>query len=62
MVRCVIDACGRLRVDRHAPGRGAWLCGPECLAEAGRRRGFDRAFRTPIASAAIDRLREELTG
>jgi len=62
MVRCVLDAHGEVRVDRSAPGRGAWLCGPDCLAEARRRRGFDRAFRAPVAVAAIDRLRDELTG
>lgn len=28
-----------------APGRGAYLCGPACLAAAVKRKGLQRAFR-----------------
>jgi len=47
-------------VGRRAPGRGAWLCGPECLADARRRRGFQRAWRTDVPSAVLDELAEQL--
>jgi predicted RNA-binding protein YlxR (DUF448 family) len=60
MVRCVL-ADDSIHVDRTAPGRGAWLCGPGCIAEARRRRGFDRAWRTEVAPASIDRLTDHLT-
>ncbi|WP_367281843.1 DUF448 domain-containing protein [Ilumatobacter sp.] len=46
---------------RTAPGRGAWLCGAGCVEPARRRRAFDRAFRRPVAPAAIDALAEHLT-
>ena len=48
---------GTPALDRHAPGRGAWLCtgNLECCArEAKRRKAYARAFRTPVAGAAID--------
>jgi len=51
---------GSIRVDRTAPGRGAWLCGPECLGLARRRRGFDRAWRTHVPPAALERFAAEL--
>jgi predicted RNA-binding protein YlxR (DUF448 family) len=60
LVRCVL-ADGAVRIDRHGAGRGAWLCGIECL-EPARRRGFERAFRTSVDADAIDRLAAELTG
>lgn len=64
LVRCVIAADGCAHVDRHAPGRGAWLCGAACLEPAIRRRGFERAWRIDgrITSAALDALRRELPG
>ena len=54
----------KLVADRVAHGRGAWLCAgsPACLALAERRKAFDRAFRAPVASAAVARLRAELFG
>ena len=60
LLRCVLDAGGALRIDRRAPGRGAWLCGIECIEPARRRRAFDRAFRTAVGVAAIDRLAADL--
>jgi predicted RNA-binding protein YlxR (DUF448 family) len=62
LVRCVLDADGMVHVDRHGPGRGAWLCGAGCLTEARRRGGFDRAFRRPIRPAQLEGLESELTG
>ena len=48
-------------VDRRAPGRGAWLCGPECVVAARRRRGFQRAWRTDVPEPALERLTELLS-
>ncbi len=56
LVRCVLDADGTIRVDRRAPGRGAWLCGPGCVEPARRKRGFDRAWRTTVRPDEIERL------
>ncbi|TVR21107.1 MAG: YlxR family protein [Ilumatobacter sp.] len=56
LLRCVIDDDGEVRVSRTAPGRGAWVCGPDCVAPAIAKRGFDRAWRRTVpteASAAI---------
>jgi predicted RNA-binding protein YlxR (DUF448 family) len=61
LLRCVIDAAGVARVDRRAPGRGAWLCGPGCIEPARRHKAFDRAWRTAVPASAIDRLIDELT-
>jgi predicted RNA-binding protein YlxR (DUF448 family) len=33
-----------------------------CLQEAARRRAFDRAFRAPVETIAIDHLRASLKG
>ena len=60
LLRCTIGDAGRIVVDRRAPGRGAWLCGPACLDEAARRGRFERAWRQRVDPAAIDRLRSEL--
>ncbi|MDQ6783633.1 MAG: YlxR family protein [Actinomycetota bacterium] len=64
-------ADGALVVDRHAPGRGAWLCRAvdnsavdnsaiqtSCLALAERRQGFDRTFRVPVGASSIMALRD----
>ena len=60
LLRCVLDGDGVVRIDRHAPGRGAWLCGPGCLEPARRRRAFDRVWRAPVGPGAIDLLAAEL--
>jgi predicted RNA-binding protein YlxR (DUF448 family) len=60
LVRCALDASGELVVDRRAPGRGAWLCGPNCWEPARRKRAFDRALRTQVSPDAVDRLGERL--
>ena len=59
LVRIARTLDGGLVVDRAAPGRGAWLCAgqPACLEAAERRKAFDRAFRAPVAPAAVARLR-----
>ena len=51
-----------LFVDRHGPGRGAWLCGGSlgCLDEAVRRHGFDRAFTASIGATDLEQLRAQL--
>lgn len=38
---------GRIVIDRHAAGRGAWLCAGShgCLQLAVRRKAFDRVWR-----------------
>ena len=60
LVRCVVDDAGEIRVDRHAPGRGAWLCGSGCIEPARRKRAFDRAWRTTVLPESIARLGERL--
>jgi predicted RNA-binding protein YlxR (DUF448 family) len=44
-------AGGEMVVDRAArlPGRGAYVHGQACAAEAVARRAFGRAFRQPVA-------------
>ena len=61
LLRCVIDADAVVRIDRHAPGRGAWLCGSGCIEPARRRKAFDRAWRTAVPAAAIEQLADEMT-
>jgi len=41
----------RVAVDRAQtrPGRGAYVCGRDCLADAVRRRLLQRAFRRPVS-------------
>lgn len=58
-MRCTLGADGVARIDRAAPGRGAWLCrgSMECFDRAVRRRGFERAWRRPVAAAAVEQLR-----
>lgn len=62
LVRVVHRADGSLRLDRTAPGRGAWLCAGSgsCLDQAIRRRGFDRALHTALRSDAAESLRAEV--
>ena len=68
LVRCVLDADGVAHVDRRGRdgrgGRGAWLCGIDCLEPAMRRGGFERAWKTGarIPAEALAPLGSELTG
>ena len=45
-------------MDRHGPGRGAWLCrdSSECLTDAVRRHGFERAFGAAIDAKDLQQL------
>ncbi len=58
MVRVVRLTDGTLAIGRTLPGRGAWLCAgsPECVAEARRRRAFERAFRGPVDPGSLECL------
>jgi predicted RNA-binding protein YlxR (DUF448 family) len=51
LIRITRGAEGRLVVGRSQPGRGAWLCAGSstCLAEAVRRRAFERALQAPVS-------------
>ena len=62
LVRCVLGADGRARVDRTGAGRGAWLCAPpqECFGLALRRKAFQRAWRRPVGPDALAELGREL--
>jgi predicted RNA-binding protein YlxR (DUF448 family) len=51
---------GVARVDRRAAGRGAWLCGVECLAAARQRRRFHRAWRAEVADEVLAGLEQQL--
>jgi predicted RNA-binding protein YlxR (DUF448 family) len=48
MLRLVAEA-GRATVDPDAtkPGRGAYVCGPDCAERAVKRRAVSRALRGP---------------
>jgi predicted RNA-binding protein YlxR (DUF448 family) len=50
LARLALDD-GRVVADPTASrsGRGAYVCGPECLARAVRRRALGRAFRSSVA-------------
>lgn len=59
LVRYVLSPEGSVLVDyRHRlPGRGAYTCFERrCVEEAVKRRQFDRAFRRPVAVAAVSDL------
>jgi predicted RNA-binding protein YlxR (DUF448 family) len=62
LVRIVRLSGGALSVDRHGPGRGAWLCQGSlaCLEEAVRRHGFERAFAAPVPAGDVQQLRVHL--
>jgi hypothetical protein len=62
MYRCVIAANGSAMVHASAPGRGAWLCGPQCLDAAVTRRGFDRAWRAAAPASVGEDLRAAFVG
>jgi predicted RNA-binding protein YlxR (DUF448 family) len=50
-----------VRVGRTAPGRGAWLCGSDCLDRSLRRSALARALRTTIDEASLAALRESFS-
>ena len=49
-------------MDKHAAGRGAWLCRDSlgCLDDAVRRHGFERAFAASIDAEDLQQLRAHL--
>ncbi|MFZ5440360.1 MAG: YlxR family protein [Myxococcota bacterium] len=49
--RLVLDEKNQPLLDRTqgAPGRGAYLCGPGCLAAAVKRKALQRAFKKNVA-------------
>jgi predicted RNA-binding protein YlxR (DUF448 family) len=59
MVRCVLGPDGPA-VSRTAPGRGAWLCSPDCLHTAIRRKAFDRAWRRAVPATAFEGFHDAL--
>jgi predicted RNA-binding protein YlxR (DUF448 family) len=63
LVRVVRLHDGSLAVGRNGTGRGAWLCrdSPGCIDRAEKRKAFDRAFRGPVGSEEVDRLRSALS-
>ena len=59
LVRCALNSDGAPLISRTAPGRGAWLCVGKvaCVQQAMKRRGFERAWKRPVASAEYEELR-----
>ncbi|HEY3834276.1 MAG TPA: YlxR family protein [Acidimicrobiia bacterium] len=58
--RCARDAAGRIGVGKLAPGRGAWVCSPECFDTAMRRGSLARALRADPTSVDGEGLRATL--
>ena len=62
LVRCVVEHDGRPVISRTAAGRGAWLCATrtsqdtDCLQQAIKKRGFDRAWKRPVGRTEHDIL------
>ena len=59
-VRIAAGRDGSVAVGRAEPGRGAWLCEPECLDEALRRGRLERALRRRLSSDDQVALRARL--
>jgi predicted RNA-binding protein YlxR (DUF448 family) len=62
LVRVARRPDGSLALEHGAPGRGAWLCrgSLDCLEQAVRRHGFERAFSAPVQADDVRRLRAQL--
>jgi predicted RNA-binding protein YlxR (DUF448 family) len=58
--RCVLSPEGIILLDESEAGRGAWLCGPECVDAAVQRRAFERAWRRPLPRAFDETMIEDL--
>ncbi|MFZ4516792.1 MAG: YlxR family protein [Microthrixaceae bacterium] len=54
----------RLGTDRlelgPGPGRGAWICGPDCLARAARSGALTRALRRSVPGPWVSEVRSRL--
>jgi uncharacterized protein len=48
--------------ERQVPGRGAWLCGPGCLAAAAKRKAFGRSFKGRAGAVDLMALERALRG
>jgi predicted RNA-binding protein YlxR (DUF448 family) len=62
LVRLARDRDGAVRVGRGAPGRGAWVCGPDCLDRAVARGALARALRGEVRSGDLGAARATLKG
>jgi predicted RNA-binding protein YlxR (DUF448 family) len=60
VLRCVLDDHGMAQISSSAPGRGAWICGADCLTEALARRRFDKAWRRQAPEDLGEQLRAAL--
>jgi predicted RNA-binding protein YlxR (DUF448 family) len=60
LVRFAAAPDGTVRLDRLGvlPGRGAYVCGPACMAQALRRDRLGRALRQRLPDHALDALRQ----
>jgi predicted RNA-binding protein YlxR (DUF448 family) len=65
MHRCVLTHDGTVRLNLSESGRGAWVCGVECLETVVRRRALSRAWRRPLSgdleAALVLDLQQRLT-
>ncbi len=65
LIRVVRDPEGEIFIDTRgkANGRGAYICRrQECLENAWKKKGFNRAFRTPVSKEVYDALQEAMKG
>jgi predicted RNA-binding protein YlxR (DUF448 family) len=62
LVRLVRHIDGSIGIDSSgkAPGRGAYVHGPDCLTLAAKRRALGRATRTTLQPGEAARLRKEM--
>ncbi|MBL6635258.1 MAG: YlxR family protein [Actinobacteria bacterium] len=55
LLRCVYGDSGAY-IDRHGPGRGAWLCGVICARQAMRTNAFSKAWRISVPASELEEL------
>ena len=60
LIRLTCPDGHRLVVGRAGPGRGAWVCGPACLAVAARKGALARALRRHPDPDGIEQVRRSL--
>jgi len=53
---------GTVAVGSTAPGRGAWVCSPECFETAVQRDALVKALRRKLTSAEVEQVRATLFG
>lgn len=58
LLRIVRTPDGSVAFDStgRAPGRGAYVCSPECLAAACKKKKLDRALKTTLGSDDLERI------